>query len=92
MFSGLKYWADFIDPLTGKPVNLFLQIQQNTLTNSSLIETDESYRHFGIEINDLGCCKVISHKIWGTYCIISSVFTNAPIEIIEKVVQSYFKK
>ncbi|CAF4058988.1 unnamed protein product [Rotaria magnacalcarata] len=49
-----QYWIDFIDPSNGKPY-------YGPSTSDALFETDERYRNFGINVVDLGCCRVIEH-------------------------------
>ncbi|KRX27387.1 Methylmalonic aciduria and homocystinuria type D -like protein, mitochondrial [Trichinella nelsoni] len=65
------YWADFIDPFSGKPF-------YSGYTNATLFETDERYSLLGFTVEDMVCCKVIKHPKFGSNVVVGTVFTNAP--------------
>merc|ERR1719179_132115 len=64
------FWADFIDPCSGTP-------HYSGHSSTTMMETDEKYRLLGYRIEDLGCCKVISHREFGRHVFVGTIFTDA---------------
>jgi hypothetical protein len=54
-----------------------------------MFETDEKYRLLGFRIEDLGCCKVISHGTFGRNVFVGCVVTNAAagMDVMDNLVE-----
>ncbi|XP_018654617.1 putative ribosomal pseudouridine synthase [Schistosoma mansoni] len=67
----LGYWADFIDPFTGKP---YIGAHGEAI----LKETDETMKHFGFELDNSICCQVLRYPKWKNHIFVGLIFTDAP--------------
>jgi len=76
------FWADFIDPCSGTP-------HFSDHSSTTMMETDEKYRLLGFRIEDLGCCKVISHNRWGRHVFVGLCVTSAPpgSDVMENILE-----
>jgi len=79
------YFADFIDPCSGTPY-------YGSHTNTTMFETDEKFRALGFRIEDLGCCKVISHPQFGRNVFVGTIMTNAKKDsiVIDEIFEDMF--
>jgi len=69
------YFCDFIDPTTGRP---WFSNKENS-QNLQVLETNDNFSGLGnIEIQDLGCCRVLSHKNFGLNCFVGTIVSNCP--------------
>ena len=66
-------WADFVDPVGGKP-------HRGAYCNDNLFETDPRLRPFGVQIEDLGCCKCVRLEGLGSKAFVGCLFTDAGFE------------
>ncbi|CAH8528090.1 unnamed protein product [Schistosoma margrebowiei] len=67
----LGYWADFIDPFTGKPYI-------GSHGEAMFTETDETMKHFGFDLDNSVCCKILRHPKWKNHVFVGLIFTDAP--------------
>ncbi|CAH8544442.1 unnamed protein product [Dicrocoelium dendriticum] len=69
--KALGYWADFINPHTGLPY-------LGSHGEATMTETDEKMLHFGFELDDVACCKMLKHPRWKHDVFAGLIFTDAP--------------
>jgi hypothetical protein len=63
-----------------------------TVTGTIFMECDDAILSLGFDVIDLGCCKCVSHSTWGTHAFLATIFTRAPVEAIEKVIEQVTQK
>lgn len=71
------YFADFIDPCSGLPMRT-----ANTTSVYSEVEGMELLLHY--RSFNAGMCKVLMHPQWGTAVYPATLFTLAPIPILQQ--------
>lgn len=67
------YWADFINPFSGRPYFIPTALRE-------LYETDEKFRCLDFQIFEIKHCKVILSKQSSQKTFIGSLFTSAPLK------------
>jgi hypothetical protein len=61
------YWADFINPFSGRP---FL----TPFPSAAFYETDERLSYLNFQINDCGNCKIISNQCEQSHSFVGEAF------------------
>lgn len=70
VLSGYGEWADYIDPVEGKP----------WLAERSETTVEQSSKNFNeiecLSVEDYGCCEMISHEKFGTNVYVGTIVTS----------------
>jgi len=74
------YYCDFIDPMSGLPwFSKPKEILKNQRAMIKLEETNENFNDLScLEIEDLGCCKVLMHRDFGKHVFVGTIVSNCP--------------
>ncbi|KAJ3122828.1 hypothetical protein HK098_002442 [Nowakowskiella sp. JEL0407] len=78
-----SYWADLTDPASGYP--LF-----SPRGLSLYPDVDGAQRLLKYQTDLVGCCRILLHPKWGTKNYPATMFTNAPIGVVESVMCEMF--
>jgi len=71
------YWADYIDPCSGYPMK--------GERFNAYAEAPAMHELLKYEFHNVGCCDVISHPRWHTRCYPATLFTDAPLNVIQQL-------
>eukprot|EP00039_Didymoeca_costata_P013840 m.216756 g.216756 ORF g.216756 m.216756 type:complete len:491 (+) comp15881_c0_seq9:1318-2790(+) len=77
-----QHWADLTDPCSGYPV-----IGER---GSGLYpDVNGSWMLLRYDLIETGCCKLISHPKWGTKVYPATMFTTAPLDVVQSVMETF---
>eukprot|EP00834_Sanchytrium_tribonematis_P001210 NODE_27_length_39007_cov_1.590650.p25 type:complete len:170 gc:universal NODE_27_length_39007_cov_1.590650:14761-15270(+) len=79
-----QYYVDYCDPVSG------LIIGSNS--NNVYADANGCERLLKMDVVSIGCCKLVSHKKWGTNIYPFTLFTTAPPEKILKELRPIINK
>eukprot|EP01135_Chromosphaera_perkinsii_P004609 Nk52_evm2s292 gene=Nk52_evmTU2s292 len=77
-----SYFADFTDPCSGFPA-----IGERGTTFYPDVNGAEAL--LGYNLDNMGCCKVLSHPKWGTKVYPATLFTTAPAHLLKEAIIGY---
>ncbi|GLD99869.1 hypothetical protein PINS_up008597 [Pythium insidiosum] len=80
-----NYWADFIDPCSGLPM---LTLPSNKVYS----EVDGVELLLRYRCLSAGMCKILLHPVWGAAVYPASLFTDAPFEVVNDVLDSFARE
>ncbi|KAJ1565714.1 hypothetical protein HK096_011372 [Nowakowskiella sp. JEL0078] len=78
-----EYWADLTDPASGYP--LF-----SPRGLSLYPDVDGAQRLLKYQTELAGCCRIILHPKWGTRNYPATMFTTAPLNVVEDILGKMF--
>ncbi|KAJ3282384.1 hypothetical protein HDU76_008718, partial [Blyttiomyces sp. JEL0837] len=74
------HWSDMTDPASGYPMF--------TPRGTSLYpDVDGAVRLLRYSTTLVGCCKVLSHPRWGSRNYPATLFTTAPLSLVEEALE-----
>lgn len=79
------YFVDYIDPCSGLP----MRTPNTTCVYSEVDGMENLLRYRSLSA---GMCKILLHPEWGAAVYPATMFTNAPLEEIRKVIMEYNNK
>ena len=68
------FFSDYMDPVSG--------LAMNSNTNIVYADSVGCERILKMDVVNIGCCKLISHKKWSTNIYPFTIFTTAPPQVI----------
>ncbi|KAI9207460.1 uncharacterized protein BJ171DRAFT_578579 [Polychytrium aggregatum] len=79
--AALGYWADMTDPASGYPI-------YSDRGAALYPDVDGAIRLLKYQTILAGCCKVLRHPKWGTKNYPATLFTTAPLPVVEQVLSA----
>ena len=75
------HWADYIDPCSG--LSMVHKDSQQIYGEVDALVTLLNY-----QTSNTGCCKVALHPTWGSAVYPASIFTKAPLDVLQNALQA----
>ena len=76
------HFVDYMDPVSG--------LAMHSTTNIVYADSTGCERVFKMDVVNIGCCKLISHKKWGTNIYPFTIFTTAPATLVLSSLHSHY--